>query len=68
MEFTHQGNEFQFTQLAPGDYDVLALDRMDGVEYANPESLKAYLVQASHVTLLSSGKASVNLELIHVGQ
>ncbi len=67
VEFTHQGNEFQFTQLAPGEYDVLALDRVDGVEYTNPESLKAYLVQASHVTLLSNGKASVNLELIHVG-
>jgi hypothetical protein len=68
VEFTHQGNEFQFTQLAPGEYEVLAFDRVDGVEYTNPESLKAYLVQASHVTLLSNGKASVNLELIHVGQ
>ena len=68
VEFTHQGNEFQFSQLAPGEYDVLALDRMDGVEYTNPESLKAYLVQASHVTLLSNGKSSVTLELIHVGQ
>jgi hypothetical protein len=66
--FTHQGNEFQFTELAPGDYEIVALDRMDGVEYANPDSLKAYLVQASHVALLSNGKSSVTLELIHVGQ
>ena len=68
VEFTHQGNAFQFTRLAPGDYDVLALDRIDGVEYADPESLKPYRVQASHVTLLSNGKSSVTLELIHVGE
>ena len=68
VELTHQGNEFQFTQLAPGEYDIVALDRIDGVEYANPDSLKAYLVQATHVTLLSNGKSSVTLELIHVGQ
>jgi len=61
-------SSFQFHNVAPGDYAVLALDRVDQLEYANPAALQPYLAQASHVTLTANGNAEIALNLVHVGQ
>jgi hypothetical protein len=59
-------SEGRFAGLAPGDYAVLALDSVDGLEYRNPDVLGPYLGRANHVTLLPNGQSSVAVELIHV--
>ena len=66
VAFASPGNEFQFASVAPGDYEVMAFDRIDRLEYANPEVLNAYLGQASHVTLLPNGQAAITVNLIHL--
>jgi len=60
-------SETSMDNFAPGDYNVYAFDRVDGIEYANPEVMRKYSSQAAHVTLTPNGKASVNLTLIHTG-
>jgi hypothetical protein len=68
LTLADQGNGFQFSELAPGDYDVLAFDHADRLEYTNPEILNAYLGKATHVTLLANGKSQITVDLIHVEQ
>jgi len=50
--------------LAPGSYRVIALDRVDDLEYTNPEELKAYLAKAQEVTLGSKQETHMELELL----
>ncbi len=59
---------FQFNNVAPGDYAVIAFDRVDHLEYANPAALQPYMAQAGQVTLTANGKSEITLNLIHVGQ
>jgi len=56
---------FQVQGLAPGRYDILAFDRLDGIEYRNREVLGEYLSHAAHVTLSADEQARVTLDLIH---
>ena len=63
----YAGNEFQFANLAPGDYSVFAVNRVDGLEYANPEVLQPYLSKATRVTLQPNGKAKIDLEVLPAG-
>ena len=60
--------KFQAQGLAPGSYDVLAFDRLEGIEYRNREALNAYLSHAAHVTLSSEEQARVTVDLIHIAQ
>jgi hypothetical protein len=60
--------QFGLPQLAPGPYKVLAVDRLEGFEYANPEVLRKYLSKTRDVTLWPDQKASVNLEVVRVGE
>ncbi len=62
------GNEFSVSGLAPGDYLVFAFDRIDDLEYANPDAYAPYASQAAHVTLTPNQKAQVSLDLISVGR
>ena len=57
--------KFQIGGLAPGNYDILAFDRLDGIEYHNRDALNEYLSHASHVTLSPEQKAQVTVDLIH---
>ena len=59
---------FQVQGLAPGRYDILAFDRLDGIEYRNREVLGEYLSHAAHVTLSADEQARVTLDLIHTQQ
>ena len=55
---------FQVNGLAPGSYDILAFDRLDGIEYRNREVLGEYLSHAAHITLSADEQAKVTLDLI----
>jgi hypothetical protein len=55
---------FTINDLAPGSYRVIALDRVDDLEYTNPEELKAYLAKAQEVTLGSKQETHMELELL----
>ncbi len=61
-------NEFSASGLPPGDYLVFAFDRIDDLEYANPDAFAPYASQAAHVTLTANQKAQVSLDLISVGK
>ncbi len=57
--------DFHLQGLAPGDYDVLAFDRVDGIEYQNREALIGYLPHAAHVTLAAAQQSKVTVDVIH---
>jgi hypothetical protein len=63
--FVNGSGVFQVQGLAPGRYDILAFDRLDGIEYRNREALGEYLSHAVHVTLNADEQAKVTLDLIH---
>lgn len=56
--------EFQARGIPPGDYEILAFDRLDGIEFRNREVLNAYLSRAAHVTLSADQQARVTVDLI----
>ncbi len=62
------GAEFLFTGIAPGEYNLLAFDSMDGLEFRNPEALSPYLSKAVAITLQANQTANVNLERISRGK
>ena len=49
-----------------GDYDVLAFDGVDRLEYTNPAALAPYMGRAGHISIEANGQAKINVELIHV--
>ena len=61
-------NTYTESGLAPGDYLVFAFDRIEGLEYTNPDALSAYASQAAHVTLTANQQAQVSLDLIQIGK
>jgi hypothetical protein len=62
------GGRFQFGKLAPGDYTVLAFDRVDNLEYRNPDVLASYLSNATHVSVAASGDSQINVNLIRIAK
>ncbi len=64
--FVADGAETEIPGLAPGEYSVLALDHVDGLEYTNPGVIGPYLSNAQHVVLLPNQKIELNLELTRV--
>jgi hypothetical protein len=61
-------DSFSLGGLAPGDYLVFAFDRIDGLEYSNPDVMDAYASQAAHVTLTAGQQAQVQVDVIHAGK
>ena len=61
-----EAGEFRFDHLAPGDYRVLAFDRVGDLEYRDPEILNAYLSRGTQVTVPANGQANATVELITV--
>jgi hypothetical protein len=55
---------FTVTDLAPGSYRALAIDRADDLEYTNPEALRDYLAKAQDVTLSPKQESHLELELV----
>ena len=66
--FVNGSGSFHVQGLAPGRYDILAFDRLDGIEYRNPQALEAYSSHATHVTLSADEQAKVTLDLIRTQQ
>ena len=66
--FVNGSGSFHVQGLAPGRYDILAFDRLDGIEYRNREVLAEYLSHAAHVTLSADEQAKVTLDLIRTKQ
>ncbi|HKV61398.1 MAG TPA: carboxypeptidase-like regulatory domain-containing protein [Candidatus Acidoferrum sp.] len=64
---TDPSGTFQIGFLAPGTYQVLAVDHPDRVEYGNPEALRKYLSKAREITLSPEQSAKIDLELVRVG-
>jgi len=64
---TNTVHSFQISQLAPGEYQILAVDNPDELEYANPEAVRRYLSRARDVSLAPNQKAKVELEVIRIG-
>jgi hypothetical protein len=62
-----RGN-FQINMLAPGNYNVLAFDRLDDFEYTNPQALQPYATREKAITLGSNGKLTIQLDLIRRGE
>jgi hypothetical protein len=65
VEANHQGI---LENLAPGDYAVIALDRIDGLEYTNPDVLSESMARSVHVTLEPEQQRSLKLELTHTAR
>lgn len=60
--------QFRFTNLAPGDYSVFALEN-DELEYTSAEALAPYLAKAAQVTLSPNGTVNAPpLEPINAGK
>jgi hypothetical protein len=63
-----KGEGTEITELAPGDYDVLLVDRAQALEYKNPEAMEPWMSKAAHVTLSANQKATVSVDLVRVGK
>jgi protocatechuate 3,4-dioxygenase beta subunit len=68
MIVANDRGEFQLDGLAPGDYKVFAFDRLDGLEYSNPETLDQYASRAAQVSLQPNEKTTVKVDLIQRGE
>jgi Carboxypeptidase regulatory-like domain len=64
--FVNPQGSFEQAGLAPGSYRIYAFDRLDGIEYTNPEAMKAYGAHAETVVLTAGQKAQVNVDLTKV--
>jgi hypothetical protein len=54
-----------FQNLAPGEYSIIGLDYVDGLEYRNPDALGDYMGQATHVVLAPGQDLEMKLEMVH---
>jgi Carboxypeptidase regulatory-like domain len=62
-----EDGKFEINSVAPGDYSVLAFDRIDSLEYDDSDVLSGYMSTASHITLSANASQSVNPSLVHLG-
>jgi hypothetical protein len=59
---------FSFRGIAPGDYTVVALDRVDDLEYASRDAMASYLARGTQVSVTSGATISVALDLTRRAQ
>ena len=67
MAMAEQGN-FTIAGVPPGDYDVVAIERGEQIEYMNPEVLNPYLASAEHISVARNGRSTVNLNAVPRGK
>jgi len=63
-----RGEDIELSDMAPGDYSLVLVDRVQGLEFKNPDAMSAYLGKAARVTLSAGQKSSVTLEMVRVGK
>jgi len=68
MTVADDHGDFQIDGLAPGEYKVFAFDRLDGLEYSNPDVLSEYASKAAQVSLQPNEKTTVRVGLIPRGE
>ena len=66
LEAADSNGNFQFSNLAPGNYTVVGLDLVDDVEYRDADFLKKYLPLGQEITLSADQSAVVQLERVEV--
>jgi Carboxypeptidase regulatory-like domain len=54
---------YSTSNLPPGEYQVIAFESVDELEYTNPDVLRNYLSKAREVTLAPKQEARLDLEL-----
>lgn len=64
----NSGPSFQISQLAPGEYKILAVESSDALEYGDPEAMSKYLSKALEISLVPNQKAKVDLAVVHIGE
>jgi len=62
------GGQYHFPPLAPGRYQVLAVDRVDDFAYAEPNEMGKFEAHAKEVTLRPNEHTALDLELVRVGR
>ncbi|MGC2247187.1 MAG: carboxypeptidase regulatory-like domain-containing protein [Terriglobales bacterium] len=60
--------EFQFQQVRPGDYSLLALEHGDDLEYQNPDVLSSYMSNATRISVAPKQQVNATLELTSPGK
>ena len=60
--------QYHFPPLAPGRYQVLAVDRVDDFAYAEPSEMGRVAAYAKEVTLRPNEHTAQDLELVRVGR
>jgi len=60
---TNPDGRFQRGDLPPGDYNAIAFDRVDGLEYTNIEAMRTYFPWEQPMHVSPNGQSTVQLEL-----
>ena len=60
--------QFQFPPLAPGRYELFAVDHLDDFAYAEQDVIAKYLGHAKEVTLRPNERTTVELEFVRVAR
>lgn len=60
--------QYHFPPLAPGRYQVLAVDRVDDFAYAESDVMGKFAAYAKDVTLRPNERTALDLELVRVGR
>jgi hypothetical protein len=60
--------QFNFPPLAPGRYELFAVDRLNDFAYAEQDVIGKYLAHAKEVTLRANERTTVELEFVRVGR
>jgi len=60
--------DFEFDQVRPGDYSLVALEHGEGLEYQNPDVLSGYLGNATRITVTPKQQVKATLELSSTGK
>ena len=60
--------QYRFPPLAPGTYQLVAVDRVDDFAYAERDEMNRHMTHAKEVTLRPNESASVDLEFVKVGR
>jgi hypothetical protein len=58
--------QFQFPPLAPGRYELFAVDHLDDFAYSEQDVIEKYLAHAKEVTLRPNERTTVELEFVKV--
>lgn len=66
--YVDSSGSFRAQEIPPGTYDILAFDRLDGLEYRNQEVLSPYVSRGAQVTLTAGEQARVTVDLIQTKQ